>query len=223
MIRATISGDVVASTKLSVPSRSVLETGVQELLQKLRADFNVYGRVIKGDYLECYLPNPADALRVALITKCFIKSLAVDGASGIKQFKTHGIRLAIGIGEISRFDETKGIIDGEAIYLSGRLISRQGDVSGTRKIIKSTLFMDATNKQLVEEFEPALALLDVLIAKGTARQCEVVYLKLLGDSEDDIAQKLNVSQSAINQHSTSAGWNAIEKAVDRFSYVINNL
>lgn len=223
MIRATISGDVVASTKLSVPSRSVLETGVQELLQKLRADFNVYGRVIKGDYFECYLPNPADALRVALITKCFIKSLPVNGAVGIKQFKTHGIRLAIGIGEISRFDEKKGIIDGEAIYLSGRLISRQGDVSGTKKIIKSTLFMDATNKQLVDEFEPVLALLDILIAKGTARQCEVVYFKLLGESEDDIARKLNVSQSAINQHSTSVGWNAIEKTVDRFSYVINNL
>jgi hypothetical protein len=223
MLRATISGDVVASTKLSVPSRSVLETRVQELLQKLRADFNIYGRVLKGDYLECYLPNPADALRVALITKCFIKSLPVNGSLGIKQFKTHGIRLAIGIGEISRFDEKKGIIDGEAIYLSGRLISRQGDVSGTRKIIKSTLFMDATNKQLVDEFEPALALLDILIAKGTARQCEVVYLKLLGESEDDIARKLNVSQSAINQHSTSVGWNAIEKTVDRFSYVISTL
>lgn len=223
MIRATISGDVVASTALSGQGREVLEVGFHNLIKKLKKQFDVYGRVLKGDYFECYLPNPADALRVALITKCFIKSLPVDSSGGAKQFKTHGIRLAIGIGEISRFDDKKGIIDGEAIYLSGRLISRQGDVSGRQKIIKSTLFIDATNKLLVSEFEPVFALLDVLLAKCTARQSEVVYHKLMGKNEEDIAKMLKISQSAVNQHSTGAGWNSIEKAVNRFYDVINNL
>lgn len=223
MIRATISGDVVASTALPEQSRITLEAGFVELLGKLREHYNVYGRVIKGDYLECYIPNPAYALRVALIIRCYVKSLPIKGSVKIQKFKTYGIRLAIGLGEISRFDEKKGIIDGEAIYLSGRLINRLGDVSAHRKVIKSTFFIDATNKELVDEFEPAIALLDVLMSKCTARQCEIVYQKLLGNSEDSIAGKLNISQSAVNQHSTSAGWNAIEKVVNRFYDVIKKL
>ena len=68
-----------------------------------------------------------------------------------------------------------------------------------------------------------MALLDVLLSKLTARQSEIVYLKLMGHSETDIATMLNVSQSVINQHSTAAGWNAIEKAVNYFYQVIKTL
>ena len=223
MIRATISGDVVASTALSVQGREVLEKGFGVLIKSLHKNYHVYSRVIKGDYLECYLPDPSEALRLMLIIKCFIKALAIDARLDVKPFKTHGIRLAMGVGAISRFDEKRGIIDGEAIYLSGRLISRQGEVSGKRKVIKSTLFIDAFDKKLVEEFEPVVALLDVLLTRCTARQCEVVFLKLLGKNEEAISKELNISQSAVNQHSTSAGWNAIEKAVVRFSQVIKKL
>ena len=53
-------------------------------------------------------------------------------------------------------------------------------------------------------------LLDVLLTNATARQCEVLYYKLLGFSESDIAQKLDVNQATVNQHSTAVGWNAIE-------------
>ena len=42
----------------------------------------------------------------------------------LKYFNEHGIRLAIAIAPLERFDPEKGIIDGEAIYLSGRAIKR---------------------------------------------------------------------------------------------------
>jgi DNA-directed RNA polymerase specialized sigma24 family protein len=68
-----------------------------------------------------------------------------------------------------------------------------------------------------------LALLDVLIAKSTARQCEVIYLKLLGHNEEEISQTLGITQATVNQHSRSGGWNAVQKAVDRFSIAIKQL
>ncbi len=225
-MKATISGDIISSTALSFEGRVLLEQRFDQLIQLLDRQYGIFARVIKGDYLECYLPQPEIALRIALLIKCYIKSAAIDSdlrKRSISLFHTYAIRLAIGVGEITRFDAQKGIIDGEAIYLSGRLISFQHSSKGKRPVIKSTLFIDASTGAIVDEFDPVLALLDVLISKNTARQCEIIYLKLLDLNEDEIAQKLNISQSAVNQRSRSAGWNAIEKTVNRFSSAIKTL
>ncbi|MCA1745587.1 MAG: RNA polymerase subunit sigma-70, partial [Bacteroidales bacterium] len=215
-MKATISGDIVSSTALSTEGRVLLEKRLKTLIKLLNQHFNVFARVIKGDYLECYLPQPEEALRIALLIKCYIKAADIGSDEGKKEitlFRTHGIRLAIGVGEITRFDAKKGIIDGEAIYLSGRLINRQASTKGQRTIIKSTLFIGASQPALVDEFDPVLALLDVLLGQSTARQCEIIYLKLLNFNEDEIARQLNITQATVNQHSRSAGWNAIDKAV----------
>jgi hypothetical protein len=225
-MKATISGDIVSSTALSTEGRVMLEKRLKKLIKLLDLQFGVFARVIKGDYLECYLPQPEEALRIAILIKCYIKSAAIDSEAGKKEmtlFRTHAIRLAIGVGEITRFDAKKGIIDGEAIYLSGRLINRQSSTQGQRKIIKATLFIDASQETIVDEFEPVLALLDVLIGQSTARQCEIIYLKLLNFNEHEIAQELKIAQATVNQHSRSAGWNAIDKAISRFKTAIKNL
>ncbi|WP_132434170.1 fumarate hydratase [Natronoflexus pectinivorans] len=225
-MRATISGDIIASTSLTDKGRETLAKGFRRLIRVLKKEHGVYARVIKGDYIECYLENPEEALRIVLIIKTFIKSLSINtrsGVIGVRHFKIHGIRLAMGLGSITRFDARRGIIDGEAIYMSGRLINLNTKVYKERKIIKSTLFIDSSQKQITEESEPLLALLDVIIARCTARQCEVLYHRLSGKSEAEVAKILKVSQPTINQHSTAAGWNAIEKTVNRFSTIIKNL
>jgi hypothetical protein len=183
--------------------------------------------MIKGDYLECVVPEPENALRLALIIKAFIKSISGDEIlnnddSRFKFFKIHGIRLAIGYGELTRFEPAKGIIDGEAIYLSGRRINEELTYNKERIVIKNTLFFVSGNEALNREFDPLLALIDVLLSKATAKQCEVLYMKLLNLNEEAIAIKMNIAQPVVNQHSTSVGWNAIEKAVIRFAEVLKN-
>lgn len=227
MNRAVISGDIIAYTSLSDADKPKIENSIGQLFQELESRFDVFSRMIKGDYLECYIPDPANALRVALLIKSFIKACALELDDSkdkrLSAFKTHGIRLAIGIGEITRFDRDKGIIDGEAIYFSGRTIS---DISATfdkeRIVIKSTLFIKTNDERLTIELEPLLALLDILISKSTAKQSNVLYLKLLGNSEDAIAKKLDLFQSTVNEHSTSLGWNAIEKAVLYFEKLMKS-
>lgn len=227
MNRAVISGDIIAYTSLSDADKPKIENSIGQLFQELESRFDVFSRMIKGDYLECYIPDPANALRVALLIKSFIKACALELDDSkdkrLSAFKTHGIRLAIGIGEITRFDRDKGIIDGEAIYFSGRTIS---DISATfdkeRIVIKNTLFIKTNDERLTSELEPLLALLDILISKSTAKQSNVLYLKLLGNSEDAIAKKLDLFQSTVNEHSTSLGWNAIEKAVLYFEKLMKS-
>ncbi len=230
MMEAVISGDVIASTSLSDSGRNKLEVSLREMLQTLQQKYNVYGRLIKGDYLECYVPELANAFRIALAIKSFVKSIPLESNdfgkpsdTRIKFFKMHGIRLAIGIGTLSRLNIEKGIIDGEAIYNSGRIINDNKTFNKEKVVIKNTLFIKSPDDALDKELEPLLALIDVLFSKCTAKQSEVIYLKLLGNSEEFIAKKMGINQPTVNQHSTSSGWNAIEKAVQRYEFVIKNL
>lgn len=224
---SVISGDIVSSTSLSVEDSKFVEENLKTLLKELKQEFNVYGRIIKGDYLECVVPNPAEGLQVALAIKSFVKAIPLETKkytkddNRVKQFRIHGIRLAIGYGELSRYNPEEGIIDGEAIYFSGREISGETTYNKERIVIKNTLFFASNNEDLNKNFQPLLALLDVLLSKATSRQCEVLYLKLMNKQEDEIAKKLGIGQSAVNQHSTSIGWNAIDEAVKYFKLVIS--
>lgn len=224
---SVISGDIVSSTSLIAEDRKFVEENLKDLLVDLKKKFDVYGRILKGDYLECVVPKAEEGLRVALAIKSFIKALPIDANNyrktdnRIRQFKIHGIRLAIGYGELSRFIPEEGVIDGEAIYFSGREISGETTFDKERIVIKNTLFFTSKEEGLNNNFKPLLSLLDVLISKATARQCEVLYLKLMDNQEEEIAKQLGIGQSAVNQHSTGIGWNAIEEAVDYFKMIIS--
>jgi len=228
MYKAALSGDIIASTSMSVDERLLLIDRIKELFGQLEKKYNFYGRVVKGDYIECYIDEPQLALRIALIIKCFIKSISGSAVESEKEntesrdkyFKIYGVRIAIGIGTIEKFDRDKGIIEGEAISFSGRIISSESTHSTDRVVIKNTLFIQTAKTEWNKEFETVLMLIDNIIARNTPNQCQIIMEKLSGESEEQIAVKLNITQSAVNQRSKSGAWNAIEKAVARFESVV---
>jgi hypothetical protein len=229
MNHAVISGDIIASTSLNKLGKMKIEAKLNSLMKELKKKYDVYGRVLKGDYIECYVPEVYNVFRVNLAIKSFVKSIEITideinpiDRGRLKLFKTYGIRLAIGIGELSRIDLKNGIIDGDAIYFSGRTINDDKTHNKEKVTIKSTLFIKSNDDEFDKEMQPLLALIDVLISKNTQKQCEVLYLKLIGYNEDNIVKKLKKKQSTINEQSTIAGWNAIEKAVERFEYVVKS-
>ena len=225
MNRATISADIVSSTSLDSKQRLELEEKLTKLLSVLKEEFTssgFFGRLIKGDYIECVLDNPTLALRVALIIKSYIKSLSLitekNPDKRKKEFKEYGIRIAIGIGELSIFDREKGIIDGEAIYLSGRAVN---EMTTFDKKIKQTLVFKSNNDSLNANFTAIFNLLDVIFTKYKRAQSEVVFYKLLNKTEKEITEIIQRGQSTINQHSTATGWYAVESAVKYFEKTIS--
>jgi hypothetical protein len=225
MNKATISADIISSTSLNVEQRLILEKELIALLNILRRTFGskiFFGRLIKGDYIECVLEEPNLALRVALLMKSFVKSLDMktDKISNkkIKDFKEYGIRIAIGVGELSIWNKKKGIIDGEAIYLSGRAVN---EMSLHDKKIKNTLVFKSKNEDWNQSLLPVFDLLDVLFSKYKRAQSKIVFYKLLNKSEKEITGILTKGQSTINQHSTATGWFAVESAVEYFEKIIN--
>jgi len=223
-----ISGDIISSTSLSTLDKELLRTALTDLLNQLRIRYGVFGRLLKGDYIECVLQDPSIGLEVMLAIKSYIKNIPIDidiykeGKKRVKLFKEHGIRLAMGYGNLSVFDREKGIVDGEAIYLSGRKINSKSTHDKERVVIKNTLYFASNDVALNAQWSAFLELLDVLFSKATEKQCEVVFHKLLGLTEDAIAQKLDVNQSVVNRHSTSVGWNAIETTVSYYSSTFKN-
>ena len=224
MNKATISADIVSSTSLDTKQRLELEKRLTKLLSILEIEFassGFFGRLIKGDYIECVINNPAVALRVALIIKSYVKSIpfiiAKNQEKKLKDFKEYGIRIAIGIGKLSIFNKKKGIIDGEAIYLSGRAIN---ELISSDKKIKQTLIFRSNNEKLNANFSAIFNLLDITFAKYKSAQSEVVFYKLLKKSEKEITEITRKRQSTINQQSTATGWYAVENAVEYFEKII---
>jgi len=227
MNSATISADVISYTALSEPDKMELEEGIKKLIGELSVRFkkhSFFGRMVQGDYIECAMKNPKYSLRIALLLKTFIKSIefssAADDQLRPKYFAEHGIRLAVAVAPLIRLDPKNGIIDGEAIYLSGRAIKSLSTSDKQKIVIKNTMFFCSRNNKLQEQFDALFSLLDTLLSKCSAKQCEVVYYKLLDFSEKEIAEKLERYQSTISQHSTAAGWLSIEKAINYYEKTI---
>ena len=73
--KIVLSGDIVASTSLNDEAKSILELELKTLISILENSFSIYGRIIKGDYLEMVIENPEDALAIAIIIKSYIKAI----------------------------------------------------------------------------------------------------------------------------------------------------
>ncbi len=212
---AAISADIVSSTSLCIEETIALKQWTEDLFSILEKRFpGFWGRLIKGDYIECLLPSAKDSFRVALIIKSRIKSFPVAESKEKKLFQTYGIRMAMGIGDMRIVDKEHGIMDGEAIYLSGRTLDEMGTPNKN-----GTFLIEPADKQLRPALHTIGMLTDALLNNTTKRQSEVIYYKLLSKSEQEIADILGVKQSGINQHSTSAKWYCIEEALNYFEHL----
>lgn len=220
---SVISGDIILSTTLKQDDKQLVVASLKKMMGSLEQKFQVFSRIIKGDYIECVVPHPQDGLQVMLAIKAYIKAIPIEienyteKKKKAKIFKSLGIRLALGYGSLDVFNKEEGIIDGDAIYFSGRLISGKTTHYKERIVIKSTLFFKAEDEALTAQVQAFLGLLDVLLTKATERQSEILYLKLMGNDENTISKFLGIDQSVVNRHSTSVGWNAIEQTVCYFS------
>ncbi len=230
--RGVISADIIGSTSIPSKERSKLLGLLKAFLKKTDKKFNTYSRITKGDLIEIYVDEAKYTLRIALLLKVFIKSkssaISGEGNHGNNlfenrrsgYFKIHGIRMALAIDTMSKIDRKKGILEGEAIYATGRAINEIHTYNKDRIVIKNTIQFMSVNKLWEEEFDVLVSLLDILFSKITVRQSEILLHRLQGLSENLISAKLKISQSAINQSSKSVGWRAIEKSITHFENVI---
>jgi hypothetical protein len=224
MKKAVITGDIIQSTKMNALERRMLIDEVDYALITWSKDFNMNYELYRGDSFQCLLHNPQHALRVALLIKTFIKSLNPAEAYEVKSKENplkkqsmiyplwmFDTRIAVGIGESEEESESLGKANGEAFLLSGRTLD---NLKGSKQSIGI-----ASNDTYQMELETECTLVDCIIGRNSALQCEVINLKLLEYTEIEIAKKLGIAQSAVNQRSNNGGWNAIHAMVQRYETI----
>ena len=209
---ATISADIVSSTSLDTRQLIRLRSRLLELFDRFSENSpGFWGRVVRGDSIECFIPEYQDSLRIALLIKLYLKMLVADwDCSSLLQ--RYGVRFSIGIGGINYADRRDDIIDGPAIYISGRnldAINRERDVYACIGLEKDPLHFG-------DFLDSYIAMVDNMVNSYSVKQAEVVYYKLRGYKEAKIAEILNVRQPAVNSRSTLAGWNLLYRAINDF-------
>ena len=205
---ATISADIVRSTSLQTEDLLVLRERLKRLLDDFEQSYpGFWARIVRGDSIECVVPEYRYSLRIAILIKLFVKIL-VDGFECHELLHRHGIRFSIGIADISYADKVEDIINGPTIYLSGRNLD---DIS--RRDLFSAFEIEAVPAAFNDCMESYVALLSNLVDSYSAKQAEVVFYKLMGHKEVDISRRLGIYQSAVNMRSTSAQWGLLNTAI----------
>lgn len=221
---AVITGDIIQSSKLDAETRQWLISSLKSALVQWNEDFDMQSELIRGDSFQCLIPQPELALQIALLIRTYVRSLNPTAAYDIYHRANPAIsharlltnwlfdvRIAIGIGDIDYEGDTLAESDGEAFHLSGRALDRLKDGRQNLAIISRDDYRG--------ELATLATLLDAIVSKTTALQCEVINLKLLGHTEIDIARMLEIQQSAVNQRSIAGNWGAIQSAVKRFGKI----
>ena len=209
---ATISADIVRSTSLKTRDLMALRDKLRSLLDQFEEEYpGFWARIVRGDSVECVVPEYRQALRIAILIKLFVKVQAA-GLDCHELLQRHGIRFSIGIGSLDYADKKDDIINGEAIYISGRNL----DEISRKSSIFTVLEMAAAPPAVNDMMDSYVALLSNLVDSYSAKQAEVVFYKMLGYKEAEISERLGIYQSSVNMRSSQAKWGLIRTAIRDF-------
>ena len=217
---ATISADVVASTSLEQDDLGRLAKQIKETLGQFSKKYDgFWGRLVHGDSIECVMNNPNDALRVAVLLKAGVKSFVPSKSEdeekdkekrkAKEKFKRTGLRLAIGIGGMRIIDKDLDMMDGQAMYLSGRALAsmRNKPIDNFQIEVASGVSYDKSISILAQH-------LSRRIDEATRRQCKTLFYRLQCNKDNDVAEKMDISRAGVNNNLSSIGWDLISKSVD---------
>lgn len=210
-IYAVLTGDLVGS------SRFKLEKQREEVLSILKDSFDMiespdiiasHFSIHRGDSFQGVLSKPEEALKVAIIIRANLLS-----KSGVKNNRLDA-RIAIGIGKIDYLPENQvGEGDGEAFRNSGIELDKMK--KGARNLTIKTPWLE-TNKELQTE----CALFNALIHRRTNEQLEAIMYQVQGNTQKEIANILEISQSAVFQRLRNGGAWAVQAFLERFKEII---
>ena len=208
---ATISADIVKSTSLSTEELLFLRNRIRGLLDDLAFDFpGFWGRIVRGDSIECYVKDSRDVLRIAVLIKLFIKMTAGQ-LNCSELMRRYGIRFSIGIGNIDYVSKEEDIIKGEAIYISGRNLDEI-----TRRKDLSSFEIGPAPQSTNRIMDSYVAMIGNLVDSYSTKQSAVVFYKLMGLKEIEIGNQLGISQSSVNIRSSNAQWGLLSTAIKDF-------
>lgn len=189
--------------------QAVNERLIKELETQQKEGGVEYFELFRGDSAQAIVHKPSGALRAAFRIKTTINKMAPQEGKGKRgQSAIREIRIGIGVGTV-RPESKASMTNDEPFVRSGRMLEVITE-NGLNVGVKTP------DEQINRELSTELYLYEGIMSRWTISAAEVVYHKLLGKTEQVIAEELNISQSAVNQHSRAAYWNGLDMLMERY-------
>jgi hypothetical protein len=194
-----ITGDVIKSSALAPAVRKKMLQTIDEFVSKTTVRWpDLIGQKYRGDSIQMILTsNRKFSLRAGLLLQSRMIS---------RQF---GIRVAIGLGEISYASKDIVTSDGSAFRASGPYLDEL-------KKRSELISVAGLNDEFTAEWQVHSVSLSYLIQKWSPQQAEAVHLQLSDLTQDEIAGKLRIAQPSVHQRLQLAGWAVLQKILNRF-------
>lgn len=216
-MKAVLTADLIESSLYEEEVlKKVLDTLSSEF-DHIVKDYKVKGvrfNIYRGDSFQGIVENPANALLISLQIKSAINRIHLKKTKKHKTYsKIADFKIAIGIGAIDLERKAISESNGQAFQFSGRSLDEMKAENRKTRI-------KTPEQEVDDEFNTSFYLLDIITDKWSTASAEVVYYLLKGYKEREIAEELNITQSAVNQRKKASGWEAINVLLERYEYVI---
>ncbi|GAB1453568.1 hypothetical protein MASR2M47_36240 [Draconibacterium sp.] len=196
---AVITADVVDSSILSEAEKKFFQEKIEGYKEK---EIVLKPRFYRGDSFQLAV-KPIAALLLAL-------KFRIE----IKQWKEkNDVRVSIGIGEISNWNDDVLLAGGSAFERSGKNLDNLKE-TGLNMIIVTG------NTELDDELETYCYMADEFIKNQTAVQASLVFQMMNGVPQIEIAKMLNISQPSVSKSLKAANWKLIERFLKRYERII---
>lgn len=199
---------------------------LEKVLNALKEEFDNISReqgtqevrfkIYRGDSFQGVIKNPEEALHISLQIKAAINKIHLKQTGKNRAYsKVADFKIAIGIGTQDLEREAISESNGQAFQFSGRTLDEMKTENRKTRI-------KTENENINQEFDASFLLLDTITDRWSIASAEVVYYLLKGMKEREIAKKIMISQSAVNQRKKAAGWEAISGLLNRYRKVIKS-
>lgn len=205
---AVVTGDIVSSR--SVPNKSRWLRKLQEIIEKQSglAKPPRWG-IFRGDGFQVELPDPAEALRLAILIRAGLRSMAAFSKLNLDA------RIAIGIGEKGYTGKSVNESDGQAYQWSGTALDSLKNETHRFQVVSPWPSID-------QPLNVALKLASAIIGDWTFAEAEIVWLKLTeGKTQEQMAKKLKISQPAVHKRNASAHYHELSVLISYFETAIS--
>lgn len=205
-IYAVLTGDIVNSTGLGSDAEEMVLRVLRQVLSPYLIEF------YRGDSFQAFLEDPAVSLRVALLCR----ALTISVTAGEEGPAVSDVRISIGLGPVTLPVRMPGMARGEAFLLSGRGLDGIQKTERRLAIISGHAIADIGLEAMADH-------LDVIYRQMTPKQAAANGWLLQGVTQQEVAAHLNRSRSTISQLAAAGGWGEIEKILEQFEQLINQL
>ncbi|HEY0895590.1 MAG TPA: hypothetical protein VGE15_03480 [Sphingobacteriaceae bacterium] len=211
MLAAVITGDIIHST-----GHPGFLDKLQEVLKETSRSFGFNTKnweIYRGDSFQCVIENPEEALMVAMCIRAGLRSKAYypDFADRFDA------KIAIGIGEITSLRDKPGESAGTAFLYSGRKLDELQEKKYHLAIHSDFGIFDPLADTVLRFID------DTLTGWSDASADTACYHWFGKFNQEQLAERLGISQPAVNKRLHTARIQLLEYADKNFKLTLQNL